>query len=84
MLIAAGRTVFAAFRHGIALAPNDVAAEIPAVCAKRKGKQPRDTDHILGLTALYRAVQRHGLTGPAVGILRVQRIALIAFSGKGI
>ena len=84
MLIAAAWPVLGAFRHGIRLLPDDVRAQIPAVCAQRKGKQPRHADHILCLAALHLAVEGDRLTGPAVGVLGVEGFALIALSGIGV
>ena len=84
MLIAAAWPVLGAFRHGIRFHPDDVRAQIPAVCAQREGKQPRDADHVLCLAALHLAVEGDRLTGSAVGVLGVEAIPLIALSGIGV
>ena len=84
MLIAAAWPVLGAFRHGVRFHPDDVRAQIPAVCAQRKGKQPRHADHILCLAALHLAVEGDRLTGPAVGVLGVEAVPLIALSGIGV
>ena len=84
MLIAAAWPVLGAFRHGVRFHPDDVRAQIPAVCAQRKGKQPRHADHVLCLAALHLAVEGDRLTGPAVGVLGVEGFALIALSGIGV
>lgn len=84
MLIAAAWPVLGAFRHGVRFHPDDVRAQIPAVCTQSKGKQPRDADHILCLAALYLAVEGDRLPRPAVGVLGVEGFALIALSGIGV
>ena len=84
MLIAAAWPVLGAFRHGVRFHPDDVRAQIPAVCAQSKSKQPRDADHVLCLAALHLAVEGDHLTGPAVGVLGVKAFSLIALSGIGV
>ena len=84
MLIAAAWPVLGAFRHGVRFLPDDVRAQIPAVCAQRKGKQPRHADHVLCLAALHLAVEGNDLPRPAVGVLGVEGFALIALSGIGV
>ena len=84
MLIAAGGAVCDALRHGVRLLPDDVRAQIPAVCAQRKGKQPRHADHVLCLAAPHLAVEGDRLPRPAVGVLGVEGFALIALSGIGV
>ena len=84
MLIAAAWPVLGAFRHGVRFHPDDVRAQIPAVCAQRKGKQPRHADHVLCLAALHLAVEGDRLPRPAVGVLGVEGFALIALSGIGV
>ena len=84
MLIAAAWPVLGAFRHGIRLLPDDVRAQIPTVCAQRKGKQPWHANHILCLAALHLAVEGNDLPRPAVGVLGVEGFALIALSGIGV
>ena len=79
MLIAAGAAVFDALRHGVILHPDDVVAQIPAGIAEGKSKHPRNTDHVLRLAALNLVVESHSLTVSAVGVLRVNKITLIAF-----
>ena len=44
IFIAAGRTVFAAFRHGVCFVPDDRTAQIPTVAPQGKGYKPRNTD----------------------------------------
>ena len=84
MLIATAWPVLGAFRHGIRLLPDDVRAQIPTVCAQRKGKQPWHANHILCLAALHLAVEGNDLPRPAVGVLGVEGFALIALSGIGV
>lgn len=84
MLIAAGAAVFHALRHGVILHPDDVVAQIPAGIAEGKSQHPRNADHVLRLAALNLVVESHGLTGSAVWVLRVNKIALIALSGVGV
>ena len=84
MLIAAAWPVLGAFRHGVRFHPDDVRAQIPAVCAQRERQQPRDADHVLCLAALHLAVEGNDLTGPAVGVLGIEGFALIALSGIGV
>ena len=84
MLIAAGAAVFHALRHGVILHPDDVVAQIPAGIAEGKSKHPRNTNHVLRLAALNLVVESHSLTVSAVGVLRVNKIALIAFPGVGV
>ena len=84
MLIAAGASVFDALRHGVILHPDDVVAQIPTGIAEGKSQHPRDADHVLWLAALNLVVESHSLTISAVGVLRVNEIALIALSGVGV
>ena len=84
MLIAAAWPVLGAFRHGVRFHPDDVRAQIPAVCAQRERQHPRDADHILCLAALHLAVEGNDLPRPAVGVLGVEGFALIALSGIGV
>ena len=84
MLVAAGASVFHALRHGVILHPDDVVAQIPAGIAESKSQHPRDADHILRLAALNLVVESHRLTISAIGVLRVNEIALIALSGVGV
>ena len=84
MLIAAGAAVFDALRHGVILHPDDVVAQIPAGITEGKSQHPRNADHILRLAALNLVVESHSLTVSAVGVLRVNEISLIAFSGVGV
>ena len=76
MLVAAGASVFDAFRHGVVLHPDDVVAQIPAGIAEGKSQHPRDADHVLRLATLNLVVESHSLTVSAVGVLRVNEIAL--------
>lgn len=84
MLIAPCAAVFYAFRHGVFLHPDDVVAKIPAGVPQGEGQQPRDTDHIFGLAALNLVVEGYGLSVSSVGIFRIDKVTLIAFSGIGI
>ena len=84
MLIAAAWPVLGAFRHGVRFLPDDVRAQIPAVCAQRERQHPRDADHVLCLAALHLAVEGDHLPRPAVGVLGVEAIPLIALSGIGV
>ena len=84
MLIAAAWPVLGAFRHGVRFHPDDVRAQIPAVCPQRERQHPRDADHVLCLAALHLAVEGDRLTGPAVGVLGVEAVPLIALSGIGV
>ena len=84
MLVAAGAAVFHTLRHGVILHPDDVVAQIPAGIAEGKSKHPRNTDHVLWLAALNLVVESHSLTVSAVGVLRVNEIALIALSSVGV
>ena len=84
MLIAAGAAVFHALRHGVILHPDDVVAQIPAGIAEGKSQHPRNADHILRLAALNLVVESHSLTVSAIGVLRVNKFALIAFPGVGV
>ena len=84
MLIAAGAAVFHALRHGVILHPDDVVAQIPAGITEGKRQHPRNADHVLRLAALNLVVESHSLTGSAVWVLRVNKIALIALSGVGV
>ena len=84
MLIATGAAVFDTFRHGVFLHPDDVVSQIPTAVPEGKGQHPRNADHILRLAALNLVVESHSLTVPALGILGVNEITLIAFPGIGI
>ena len=84
MLIAAGTAILAALRHGIFLHPDDVVSQIPTAVPEGKGQHPRNADHILRLAALNLVVESHSLTVPALGILGVNEITLIAFPGIGV
>ena len=84
MLIAAGAAVFHALRHGVILHPDDVVAQIPAGIAEGKSQHPRNADHVLRLAALNLVVESHSLTVSAVGVLRVNKITLIALSSVGV
>ena len=84
MLIATGASVFHALRHGVILHPDDVVAQIPTGIAESKSQHPRNADHVLRLAALNLVVESHSLTGSAVWVLRVNKIALIALSGVGV
>ena len=84
MLIAAGAAVFDALRHGVVLHPDDVVAQIPAGIAEGKSQHPRNADHVLRLAALNLVVESHSLTVSAAGVLRINEITLIAFSGVGV
>ena len=84
MLIAAGAAILAALRHGIFLHPDDVVSQIPTAVPEGKGQHPRNADHILRLAAGGLVVEGHRLTVPALGILGVNEITLIAFPCIGI
>ena len=84
MFIAAGAAVFDALRHGVIFHPDDVVAQIPSGIAESKSQHPRNADHVLWLAALNLVVESHSLTGSAVGVLRVNKFALIAFPGVGV
>ena len=84
MLIAASASVFDAFRHGVILHPDDVVAQIPSGIAESKSQHPRNADHVFRLAALNLVVESHSLTVSAVGVLRVNKFALIAFPSVGV
>ena len=84
MLVAAGAAVFHALRHGVILHPDDVVAQIPAGITEGKRQHPRNADHVLRLAALNLVVESHSLTVSAIGVLRVNKVTLIAFSGVGV
>ena len=84
MLVAAGAAVFHALRHGVILHPDDVVAQIPAGITEGKSQHPRNADHVLRLAALNLVVESHSLTVSAVGVLWVNKVTLIAFSGVGV
>lgn len=52
---------------------------VPAGIAEGKSQHPRNTDHVFQLAVLNLVVESHSLTVSAVGVLRVNEIALIAF-----
>ena len=84
MLVAAGAAVFHALRHGVILHPDDVVAQIPAGITEGKSQHPRNADHVFRLAALNLVVESHSLTVSAVGVLWVNKVTLIAFSGVGV
>ena len=79
MLVATSAAVFDTLRHGIFLHPDDVVSQIPSGIAEGKRQHPRNADHVLRLAALNLVVESHSLTVSAVGVLRVNEIARIAF-----
>ena len=84
MLITTGTAIFHAFRHWVFLHPDDVVSQIPAGVTEGKCQHPRNANHVFGLAALNLVVESYRLTVSAVGVLRVNIAALIAFSGIGV
>ena len=84
MLIASGAPVFDTLRHGVFLHPDDVVSQIPPGVSEGERQHPRNADHVFRLAALNLVVESHSLTASAVGVLRVNEIALIAFPGVGV
>ena len=84
MLLAPSAAVFDTLRHRIFLHPDDVVPKVPTAVPEGKGQHPRNADHILRLAAGGLVVEGHRLTVPALGILGVNEITLIAFPGIGV